>query len=188
MLKKKFGNLFKILAEFFNFFIVALLYMEGTCKRNIFRSIQHIPLTTRFCKRDPSEYTLLLVFTYVHFQQTKVLESLVTYIEYDIIACFLQFQQCSVLEFVVKHIAYHCLCFIVLCTFESVVLVNHFPQTLQADEDVERGAQGNESAVGPSFFARTLLTGLHIFISLVTNDNFQLRTCDPSLCPRVLPI
>ena len=77
---------------------------------------------------------------------------------------------------------------IVLCTFESVVLVNHFPQTLQADEDVERGAQGDESAVGPSFFVRTLLTGLHIFISLVTNDNFQLRTCDPSLCPRVLPI
>ena len=137
-----------------------------------FRNRCHI-----FCKRDPSEYTLLLVFTYVHFQQTKVLESLVTYIEYGIIAYFLQFQQCSVLEFVVKHIAYHCLCFIVLCTFESVVLVNHFPQTLQADEDVERGAQGDESAVGPSFFVRTLLTGLHIFISLVTNDNFQLRTC-----------
>ena len=83
----------------------------------------------------------------MHFQQTKVLESLVTYIEYGIIAYFLQFQQ-----FVVKHIAYHCLCFIVLCTFESVVLVNHFPQTLQADEDVERGAQGDELAVGPSFF------------------------------------
>ena len=55
----------------------------------------------------------------------QVLESLVTYIEYGIIAYFLQFQQCSVLEFVVKHIAYHCLCFIVLCTFESVVLVFH---------------------------------------------------------------
>ena len=55
MLKKKFGNLFKILAEFFNFFIVALLYMEGTCKRNIFRSIQHIPLTTRpVCPGDAS--------------------------------------------------------------------------------------------------------------------------------------
>ena len=94
---------------------------------------------------------MLLVFTYVHFQQTKVLESLVTYIEYGIIAYFLQFQQCSVLEFVVKHIAYNCLCFLVLCIFESVVLVNHFPQTLQADEDVERGAQGDESAVGPSF-------------------------------------
>ena len=33
---------------------------------------------------------MLLVFTYVHFQQTKVLESLVTYIEYGIIAYFLQ--------------------------------------------------------------------------------------------------
>ena len=48
-----------------------------------FRNCCHI-----FCKRDPSEYTLLLVFTYVHFQQTKVLESLVTYIEYGIIAYF----------------------------------------------------------------------------------------------------
>ena len=86
-----------------------------------FRNCCHI-----FCKRDPSEYTLLLVFTYVHFQQTKVLESLVTYIEYGIIAYFLQFQQCSVLEFVVKHIAYHCLCFIVLCTFESVVFGKPF--------------------------------------------------------------
>ena len=56
----------------------------------IFRNRCHI-----FCKRDPSEYTLLLVFTYVHFQQTKVLESLVTYIEYGIIAYFLQFQQCT---------------------------------------------------------------------------------------------
>ena len=52
---------------------------------NFFRNCCHI-----FCKRDPSEYTLLLVFTYVHFQQTKVLESLVTYIEYGIIVYFLQ--------------------------------------------------------------------------------------------------
>ena len=49
-----------------------------------FRNCCHI-----FCKRDPSEYTLLLVFTYVHFQQTKVLESLVTYsIVHFRISCF----------------------------------------------------------------------------------------------------